>query len=115
MFRIEIARPARRYLERLDAPTQRRIVTAIDELSQNPLEGDVRRLHGEPNLYRRRVGDLRILFRLEISERVIRIEAIRPRGEAYKPQAGGYPGASAPVDFAILAQTGSSRGPLPAG
>jgi mRNA interferase RelE/StbE len=85
MFRTEIARVARRYLERLDSPTQRRIATAIDEISQNPFEGDVRRLHGEPNLYRKRVGDFRILFRIERSQRVIRIEAIRPRGEAYKP------------------------------
>ena len=85
MFRIEISRVARRYLERLDNPTRRRIGTAIDELGNNPFEGDVRRLEGEPNLHRKRVGDFRILFRIDRSQRLIRIEAIRPRGEAYKP------------------------------
>ena len=85
MFRIEVSRVARRHLERLDTPTRQRIASAIDELGRNPFEGDVRRLQGDPTLYRKRVGDFRILFRINRPERVIRVEAIRPRGEAYKP------------------------------
>ncbi|MFQ5871999.1 MAG: type II toxin-antitoxin system RelE/ParE family toxin [Candidatus Geothermarchaeales archaeon] len=85
MFRIEVSRVARRYLERLDTPTKQRIATAIDGLGRNPFEGDVRRLQGDPMLYRKRVGDFRILFRVDRPQRLIRVEAIRPRGEAYKP------------------------------
>ena len=56
MFEIEVSRAARRYLERLDKPTRQRIADAIDELGRNPYEGDVRRLEGDPHLFRKRVG-----------------------------------------------------------
>ena len=85
MFEIEVSRAARRYLERLDKPTRQRIADAIDELGRNPYEGDVRRLEGDPHLFRKRVGDFRILYRVNRSRRFVHVEGIRPRGEAYKP------------------------------
>jgi mRNA interferase RelE/StbE len=47
--------------------------------------GDVRRLHGSGELWRLRVGDWRVRFHRDDSDRVISVLAVRPRGSAYQP------------------------------
>jgi mRNA-degrading endonuclease RelE of RelBE toxin-antitoxin system len=45
-------------------------------MEQDPFSGDVRRLQGQPGLWRRRVGDWRILFSPDRAARVIDVAAI---------------------------------------
>jgi mRNA interferase RelE/StbE len=67
-------------LRRLDGRTRERIAVAISALPA----GDVRRLRGERRLWRLRVGDWRVIFGRDDSERVIDVLAVRPRGRAYR-------------------------------
>ena len=83
-FEIVLRQEARRYLKRLDLVTQRRLVQALDELRADPLNGDIRQLHGQSSVLRLRVGGYRILFRVQFAKRVIFVEAIGPRGDVYK-------------------------------
>jgi mRNA-degrading endonuclease RelE of RelBE toxin-antitoxin system len=53
-----------------------RVSAAIDEMHESPLVGDVKRLHGEPAEWRRRVGSWRIRFILDSAHRHVRIIAI---------------------------------------
>lgn len=80
-MKVFINRNAQKYLDRLDEPTMHRIDRAIEALSKEPPDGDIKKLRGAP-LYRLRVGDYRILFSMSDTE--ITIVRIAPRGDAYK-------------------------------
>lgn len=82
---VIIHRDARKSLERLDRPTRQRIAEKIQVLGDNPDDPalDVKALAGTTS-YRLRVGGWRIIFRRERAVRIITIEQIKPRGDAYK-------------------------------
>lgn len=82
---VFIHRAAQHALKRLDRPTRQRIAEQIQALSQDPDDPalDVKPLAGRLG-YRLRVGGWRILFTREETIRVITIERIKPRGDAYK-------------------------------
>ena len=82
---VIIHRDARKALERLDRPTRQRIAEKIQALGDNPDDPalDVKALAGTM-VYRLRVGGWRIIFRRERVVRIITIEQIKPRGDAYK-------------------------------
>jgi mRNA interferase RelE/StbE len=56
---------------------------AIEQLSQNPRPFGVKKLQGEVDFYRIRVGDYRILYIIDDSARLIRVMRIMPRENAY--------------------------------
>jgi mRNA interferase RelE/StbE len=45
--------------------------------------GDVKKLQGETNRFRLRVGERRVLFTIDRELRVILVTAVRARGAAY--------------------------------
>ncbi|HEV2953101.1 MAG TPA: type II toxin-antitoxin system RelE/ParE family toxin [Candidatus Dormibacteraeota bacterium] len=79
-WRIVLDRDANKQLLRLSRPDRQRIERAIALLPA----GDVRRLKGTIDLWRLRVGDWRIRFRLDGAERRIDVLAVNARGNAYK-------------------------------
>ncbi len=78
-------RDAQNALVRLDRPTRQRIAEKIQALGDNPDDPalDVKVLAGTM-AYRLRVGGWRIIYRREQAVRIISIEQIKPRGDAYK-------------------------------
>jgi mRNA interferase RelE/StbE len=74
---------ARRDLQRLDPPIQRRIVDALDRLTGEPPAGDVVKLTGVEGEWRLRVGDWRVRFQRD-SSGVIHVLRVLPRGRAYR-------------------------------
>lgn len=84
-YEVRISHPAVKDIERLDAPTERRVRRRLDELAQAPTDRRLSKpLVGVPGLRSSRVGDWRILFRVNETERVVEIVAVRPRGDAYR-------------------------------
>jgi len=63
---------------KINNPTKRRIKNGIEKLP----DGDVKKLQGYENLYRLRVGDLRIIFSYA-DEDTILIEEVETRGSVY--------------------------------
>ena len=82
---VIIHRDARKTLEHLDRQTRQRIAEKIQMLGSNPDNPalNVKLLTGSM-AYRLRVGGWRIIFRRERVVRIITIEQIKPRGDAYK-------------------------------
>jgi mRNA interferase RelE/StbE len=66
-------------LQKLDENMQLRIIKAINQL---PL-GDVKKLQGNTEDYRLRVGNYRIIFSKDDENLIILIIEIAPRGEVY--------------------------------
>lgn len=84
-YQVLIQREAKHKLQTLSVPDRHRITERILDLGRNPDDPtlDVKPLLGSP-LWRMRVGDWRIIYDREDALRIIRIERIRPRGDAYK-------------------------------
>lgn len=63
---LRVAHRAQRSLAKSPAKDRVRLVAALGEMQDNPFAGDVVRLQGEDNTWRRRVGSYRIIFEIDI-------------------------------------------------
>lgn len=75
---LQITKTAIKSIKRLDKPMRDRILAGIKKL---PL-GDVKKLQGYDYFYRLRIGDYRIIYKL--NGNTIIVSDVLPRGEAYK-------------------------------
>jgi len=71
------SKQAERFLVKIDKKTALRLITAINELPS----GDVKKLRGFKNLYRLRIGDIRVTFTCENGQ--IFVDEIDFRGSIY--------------------------------
>jgi mRNA-degrading endonuclease RelE of RelBE toxin-antitoxin system len=76
---VVLTRTAQKSLDRVAVPDRARIIAAIEAMKEAPLQGDVRKLHGGHEGFRRRVGNWRIFFDLYSNENRIMITAIERR------------------------------------
>ena len=84
MYKVEFLTSAAKEFRALDGEVKRRIVTIIDKLIENPRPEGVRKLHGQRNLYRIRVGSYRVVYEINDEGRLIRVTRIRHRREIYR-------------------------------
>ncbi len=84
MYRITFKRSALKELADIPKPFNQNIATSIDKLAENPRPDGVKKLKGEYNAYRIRVGDYRIIYTLEDVIKIVEIQRIRHRKDAYK-------------------------------
>jgi mRNA-degrading endonuclease RelE of RelBE toxin-antitoxin system len=71
-----VARAAQKHAARFPAKDQAKIAAAISSMAADPFAGDVMKLEGEKDRWRRRVGNYRIFFTVERSTRTVAISAI---------------------------------------
>ncbi|MCC6580112.1 MAG: type II toxin-antitoxin system RelE/ParE family toxin [Phycisphaeraceae bacterium] len=83
-YRIELAPSAARAFTRLDRGIQRRIRDAIDGLQDNPRPAGVRKLTGADDLWRIRVGDYRVVYRIEDHRLLVLVVRIAHRRDIYR-------------------------------
>jgi mRNA interferase RelE/StbE len=82
-YEIEFTRAALKYFDRLRGSDLRRISEAIGRLEENPNPVSSRRISGSDGLLRIRVGDYRIVYRIEENSVVV-IARIGHRREVYR-------------------------------
>ena len=78
-WRIILADSPKKRLRRIPAKDSERISQAIDEMAVNPFTGDIQKIGGEENAWRRRIGNYRILFDVLFVERIVHINDIDRR------------------------------------
>ena len=83
-YRVVFARSAERDLQRLPRGVQPRAVKAIDALAMNARPMGVKKLRGRMELWRIRVGDYRVIYRIDDGERLVDVTHIRHRKDAYE-------------------------------
>jgi mRNA interferase RelE/StbE len=83
-YRIELSPRAQRDLKALDGSVRRRIKQRIDTLAQNPYPSGIKKLEGEDELYRLRVGDYRILYQIKGKILLVLIVGIGHRRDIYR-------------------------------
>lgn len=79
-YRIMIQKSAEKFLKKQNKKTQERLLEAIYKLPQGT---DVKKLRGH-DLYRMRVGNIRILYTVDDVIKVISVEEMDTRGDVYK-------------------------------
>jgi mRNA interferase RelE/StbE len=81
---IEFAASAEREFKALDRSIQRRITARIDALAANPFPAGFKRLQGRPEVYRIRVGDYRVLYKVDGKRVTVLILKVGHRREVYR-------------------------------
>jgi mRNA interferase RelE/StbE len=80
-YTIEFTASALREFRALDRNVQRRISAKIERLQEDPFPSGVRKFQGEPDHWRIRVGDYRVIYRIEKQILVIVIVKLGHRRE----------------------------------
>ena len=62
----------------------RKILEVIKDLAENPFPNGYKKLKGEDDAYRIRVGSYRVLYTVEDAELLIEVFRVGPRGDVYK-------------------------------
>lgn len=81
VYQVRFEKAALKFLQKQDKPARNRLIKAINQL---PNGTDIKRMQGYHNLYRTRVGNIRILYTIEETVKIINIENIDNRGDVYK-------------------------------
>ena len=74
-YRIELTTQATKQVAALDRLTLKRVAARIDALADEPRPPGARKLTANDNLYRIRVGDFRVIYR--VLDRLILVTIIR--------------------------------------
>jgi len=86
MYEVYISHEAEKYYKKLDKRSKERINNSISSISKEPLSGlHIKKLWGElEGKYRYATGSLRIIYEIDTKNKIVRIKAIRSRGDVYK-------------------------------
>lgn len=84
-YALAWSKAARRSLERLPANLQQRIAAAVSALAGEPRPDGVAPVRSQPGCLRLRVGDWRVLYRVDDGLRSVLVIQIMPRQDDYRP------------------------------
>jgi mRNA interferase RelE/StbE len=83
-FEVRLRPAARRQLESLERPVQRRLVDAMAGLAEDPRPAGVKALQGLPGLLRLRVGAYRVLYQVRDDELLVLVLTLGNRRDVYR-------------------------------
>jgi mRNA interferase RelE/StbE len=82
-FTVQLGNRAEKDLNGLDSKIESAIREALLEMEIDPFGGDYKKLRGDKG-HRRRVGRYRILFDIDTDLRLVTVQRIRHRKDAYQ-------------------------------
>jgi mRNA interferase RelE/StbE len=83
-YQVEWTRSAAREVRKLPTAVALRIAEGVGELAATPRPAGCRKLAGHANLWRIRFGNYRVIYSVNDRIRVVRVERIADRKDAYK-------------------------------
>ena len=83
-YSVVFARSARRELEALPTSVVERVFPRIESLANVARPAGCRKLSGQRNLWRLRIGDYRVVYSVDDLRRIVEINAVRHRRDAYR-------------------------------
>ena len=90
---VKIAEDAELFIQSLPKKTRRQVSRSIDQLEEDPFQGDVKPLEGKAwrGYYRKRTGNYRIIFLVHHEQRLVDVSQVSLRSEkTYRSFAGGF-------------------------
>lgn len=84
-YSLLYSKQADKYLLRLTRVKAGKILNRMESIAQDPLKPDnnITKLTGTKSSFRLRIGDIRIIYFLDISNKSIYIIKVAPRGSVY--------------------------------
>lgn len=83
-YEINLTSSARKEVRNLERPIASRVGAALDALVTEPRPPGCRKLEGEDDSWRVRVGDYRIIYMIDDRAATIQVIAVRHRRDAYR-------------------------------
>jgi mRNA interferase RelE/StbE len=83
-YEVRAAQSADKDIQALPSEIRKRIEDAIRGLASNPFPSGCKKLQGERNRFRVRVGKYRIIYSVDTKQRIVRVEKVRLSSEAYR-------------------------------
>ena len=82
--RVTVTQHAAKQLGELPAKLTARIVARFEALGTNPRPNGSKKLHGEQDVWRIRIGDYRAIYRIQDTELVVIVLTVGHRREIYR-------------------------------
>lgn len=76
---LQIDDSAYRFLKRTPRAYAERLLSVIRDLPADPFRGDIKKMKGEQNVWRRRAGDYRIRYELIVEEKIVHVFLVERR------------------------------------
>ena len=76
---LQIEPKVSKTLKKIPQGDARRIIIAIEQLPNNPYGGDIQKMRGEKNVWRRRVGEYRIFYEIIPTESILHVFHVERR------------------------------------
>jgi mRNA interferase RelE/StbE len=83
-YTITFVRSARKELEARPPDLAARMLRKITALAKVPRPAGVKKLHGEDDLWRIRIGDYRVIYAIDDTAKVVDVVVVRHRSEVYR-------------------------------
>lgn len=83
-YAVNFTRAALKKLNRLDKPVRHRVLAAITLLEENPRPDGVKKLAGDDNAWRIRIGDYRVLYEIHDGKLLVVIFRAAHRRDVYR-------------------------------
>ncbi|MBD2247430.1 type II toxin-antitoxin system mRNA interferase toxin, RelE/StbE family [Nostoc sp. FACHB-888] len=86
IYEVKFTKGAIKMFKKLSQELQDRIQTKIDDLAIEPRPNGVKKLKGEENSYRIRVGDYRVIYDIFDDVLLVSVVEVGHRSEVYKDE-----------------------------
>ncbi|HEY4478894.1 MAG TPA: type II toxin-antitoxin system RelE/ParE family toxin [Candidatus Paceibacterota bacterium] len=76
---VVVDKQIEKFLKKIGRRDKERLIGAMQEFSADPYAGDVEKMEGEENVWRRRIGAFRIFYELYPSKKIVYVFSIKRR------------------------------------
>lgn len=83
-MKVELTKQAKKDVRLFSPEERKRIGAALDKLQADPYSCDFKKLKGQEDLWRLRIGDLRVIIQPDKQAQIHYILTIKPRKNAYR-------------------------------
>ena len=87
LFEVIVKKKALSFVRKLDLERKQKIETLLNTLERDPIpyqDYDIKKLKGFANVFRIRIGSIRVIYEIRESELKIIVRRIHKRGKVYK-------------------------------
>jgi mRNA-degrading endonuclease RelE of RelBE toxin-antitoxin system len=87
LFQVILSRKAEKSIRQLPKHYQRKIVELLLVFRENPIPAeyyDIKKLKGQADTYRSRIGDIRTIYEINWNQKEIHVLLVKPREKAYE-------------------------------
>ena len=78
-WEVRVPKGVHKQVRRLSRKDQERVLDVFRVLRIDPWNGDITKIGGRENLWRRRVGNYRIFYSLHMQERLVEVKGVERR------------------------------------